>query len=169
MEVLMKKYSPTYTNDCIIYWPSFTGGVGFLCFCGMILLLYLSCIILFLCEQNIANKTVLITAIAAVLLLVWLILALRMTVRSMFCCITITSENFSIVNTVTATHTNIMWEQVSRIEFHLEGYRGRKQYRVYLKTDAQAQYIAIPISMVDEEKLSNLIPSELLISRPYSV
>lgn len=165
----MKKYSPTYTNDCIIYWPSFTGGVGFFCFCGMILLLYLSCIILFLCERNIANKTVLIMAIAAVLLLVWLILGLRMTVRSMFCCITITRRNFSIVNSVTGIHINCLWEQVSHIKFHQECYRGRKQYRVYLKTDAQTQYIAIPISMVDEEKLSNLIPSELLINRPYSV
>lgn len=165
----MKKHSPIYTSDCIIYWPSFAAGVGFFCFCGITLLLYLSCIILILREQNIENETILGMAIVAILLSVWLILTLRMIVKSMFCCITITKENFSIVNKVTATHTNILWEQVSQIKFHQENYRGRKQYRVYLKTDPQTQYIAIPVSMVNEEKLKALMPLELLSNKPHSI
>ena len=87
----------------------------------------------------------------------------------MFCCITITKEKFSIANKVTATHTNILWEQVLYIEFHQEGYRGRKQYRVFLKTDPQTQYIAIPVSMVNEEKLQALMPLDLLINKTYSI
>lgn len=165
----MKKHSPIYTSDCIIYWPSFAGGVGFICFCGIILLLYLACMILFLCERNIANETIFGMAIVAVLLIVWLLLTLRMIVKSMFCCITITKESFSIVNKATATHTIILWAQVSSIEFHQEGYRGRKQYRVLLKADSQTQYVAIPVSMVNEEKLQALIPLELLINKPYGV
>jgi hypothetical protein len=108
-------------------------------------------------------------AIVTILAVVGLILILRKIVKSMFCCITITKEGFSIANQATATHTNILWEQVSSIEFHQEGYRGRKQYRVYLKTEPQTQYIAIPVSMVDEEKLRALIPLELLKNKPYSV
>lgn len=165
----MKKHSPIYTSDCIIYWPSFAGGIGFFCFCGITLLLYLSCIILFLCDQNVSNETIFGMAIVTILAVVGLILILRKIVKSMFCCITITKEGFSIANQATAIHTNILWEQVSSIEFHQEGYRGRKQYRVYLKTEPQTQYIAIPVSMVDEEKLRALIPLELLKNKPYSV
>lgn len=165
----MKKYSPTYTNDSIIYWPSFAGGIGFFCFCGITLLLYMLCIILFLLDRNTDSNAILVIAIVGVSFLTWLILISRMIAKSMFCCITITRRNFSIVNSVTGIHINCLWEQVSHIKFHQECYRGRKQYRVYLKTDAQTQYITIPKSMVDEGKLSNLIPSELLINRPYSV
>lgn len=169
MEVSMKKHSPTYTDDCIIYWPCFVGGVGFLCFCGITLLLYLSCIILFLCERNVATRTVFGMSIVTVLLFVWLIFALKMIVKSMFCCVTITNENFSITNKAAATYTTILWEQVSHIEFIQEAYRGRKQYLVYLKAATQTQHIAIPVSMVNEEKLQALIPLELLINKPYSI
>lgn len=165
----MKKYSPIYTDSCVIYWPSFVGGIGLFCFCGITLLLYLSFAILILCDQNVANKTVFGMAIVAILLSLWLALTLKMIVKSMFCCIKITKEGFCIDNKATATHMNILWEQVSGIEFHQEGYRGRKQYRVYQKTDPPTQYIAIPISMVNEEKLQALMPLELLINKPYSI
>lgn len=165
----MKRYSPIYTNDGMIYWPNFAGGVGLFCFCGITLLLYLSCAILFLCDGNIANETVFGMAFVAILLSLWLMLTLRMIVKSMFCCITITKEYFSIVNKATETHTNILWEQVSSIEFHQEGYRGRKQYRVFLKREPQTQYIAIPVRMVNEEELQAFMPMELMINKPYSI
>ena len=165
----MKRHSPIYTSDCIIYWPSFVGGVGLFCFCGITLLLYLTCAILLLCDRNISNETVFWTVIVAILLSLWLILTFRMIAKSMFCCIKITKDGFSIVNKATATHTNIRWEQVSGIEFHQEGYRGRKQYRVYLKTATQTQYIAIPVSMVNEEKLRTLLPPELFRNKPYGI
>lgn len=165
----MKKYSPVYNQESIIYWPSFAGGVGIICFCGFTLLVYLSCIILFLIDRNIASTTIWVMATTLLLLLVWLVFFLRLAVRSMFCRIKITREDFSIVNAVTGSDIQISWEQVSRIEFKQEGYRGRKQYRVYPKADKQGHYVAIPISMIDEEKLHSMIPAELLSNKPYSV
>lgn len=165
----MKKHSPIYTNDCIIYWPSFVGGLGFVCFSSMTLLLLLFCCIIFLLDRNTDSKATLIIAIVATVYLICLVLFSKTIVKSMFCCITITKRNFSISNEVMAIHTNILWEQVLRIEFHQEGYRGRKQFRVFLKQDCQTQYIAIPIIMVNEEKLYDFIPSELLSNKPHSV
>lgn len=165
----MKKYSPVYSQNCVIYWPSFAGGIGSLCFAGFTLLIYFTSIILFLSDSCIAYETIGGIAFVTVLLLLWLIFTLRIVVRSMFCRITITNKGFSIFNKVTATDTHILWEQVSRIEFKQECYRGRKQYQVYLKPAMQGRHIALPISMVNEEKLYSIIPTELLINKPYSV
>lgn len=133
----MNKYSPVYNQDRIIYWPSFVGGIGMICFCGITLLIYLSCVILFLIDRNITSTTICGMAVAALLLLVWVVFLLTTSVRSMFCCIIITNEGFSLINKKTGSDIHILWEQVSRIEFNQESYRGRKQYRAYLKTAMQ--------------------------------
>lgn len=156
----MKKYTETYTDDRIIYWPSFVGGVGFLCLCGFALLIYLLCAILMLCDGNVADGTLWGMGIAVILLGLWLIFAIRTAIRYMFCCITITKEGFTIDNKATAKHTSILWKQVSGIAFQREEYRGRERYRVYFETEAD--YIDIPVSMVDKKKLNALIPSELV-------
>lgn len=155
----MKKHTAIYTDDRIIYWPSFAGGVGFLCLCGFTLLIYLLCAILVISIGIVTDKTVFI--IIAILVVLWEIFTIRMTIRYMFCCITITKDGFTIDNKVTAKHTSILWEQVSGIAFQREEYRGRERYRVYFETEAD--YIDIPVSMVDKEKLHALIPSELLM------
>lgn len=157
----MKKHKAIYTDDRIVYWPSFVGGVGFLCLCGFTLLIYLLCAILILCDGNVADGTLWGMGIVAILLGLWLIIAIRMAIRYMFCCVTITKEGFIIENKATAKHTSILWEQVSGIAFQREEYRGRERYRVYFETEAD--YIDIPVSMVDKEKLYAFIPSELLM------
>ena len=158
----MKKYSPVYNQESIIYWPSFAGGIGMICLCGITVLIYVINAILFWVDGNVVSTTIGGYAVAMLLLLVWMVFLLRITVRSMFCRIEVTGEGFSIVNRFTENDVRITWLQVSKIEFHQENYRGRKQYRVYLKSDMERRYIAIPISMVDEEKLHSMIPSELL-------
>lgn len=154
----MKKHTATYIDDCIIYWPSFVGGVGFLCLCGFTILLWLICSILVICIGNVTDKTAFI--ILAILVVLWVIFTIRMTIRYMFCYITITKEGFTIDNKATAKHTSILWEQVSGIAFQREEYRGRERYRVYFETEAD--YIDIPVSMVDKKKLNALIPSDLV-------
>ncbi len=161
----MKRYLPVYRENCIIYWPSFVGSISFLCFEGFTSLIYTMILILFINDGNIAYETIWGIAFASALLLIWLIFATKIAIKSMFCCIAITAEGFSMHNKFKSLDTYVQWADVSRIEFKQESYRGRKQYRVYLKTDKQAQYIAIPISMVNEDRLCSMIPTELLIRR----
>ena len=165
----MKKYSPAYNEDRIIYWPSFAGGIGYLIFCGFILLIYITCMVLFLSDESIALETIFGLICAMILLILWLAFTLRMVVRSMFCRVTITNVGLSIFNKRTATDTHILWEQVAWIEFKQESYRGRKQYQVHLKTDKPELYITLPISGVNEVKIHEIIPTELLINKPYSI
>lgn len=163
--MFMKKYAPKYSDDRIVYWPSFVGGVGTLCYCAFILLLYLAILVL---TWGGGHGTRCAVAIVAVLLLAWLVVFLRITIRAMFCCIEITRKGFLVTNKITGTNTHTLWEDVSRIEFKQETYRGRKQYRVYLKNTVPEQHIAIPVCMVEEDKLRSFLPVELLINKPYS-
>lgn len=165
----MKKHKAIYTSESITYWPSFTAGVGMISFCGVGLLIMASCFILILRDGNVAKETVvglIIGSCLCVAVYVWL---LMLAVRSMFCCITVTESGFSIVNKAHHRQTNILWEQVKSVSFFQESYRGRKQYRVYLKEADPGTHIAIPISMVNEEKLRAMIPAQLLTNKAYWV
>ena len=165
----MMKHAPVYQQDCIIYWPSYVGGVGIICMVDVTVLIFgLSA--LFLCGDNLATgQTKWIMAAVSVLVLIYALIVHILAYRTMFCCITVTREGFSITNRVTKKNTNILWGQVSEIKHIQEYYRGRKQYKIYLYSNGQEDCVALPISMVNEEKLHAFIPSELVTNKPYFV
>ena len=164
----MKNHKPQYSNDSVMYWPSFVGGIGAICFCGYILFIYLICFIVALDKQNVAHETTLGIGVITVIVLVGLIFSVRGIIRTMFCCVIITREDFSIVNKITRKNIHITWVQALCVEFKQEMYRGRKQYRVYLKADHES-YIVLPINMVDENRLNSIIPKELLPVKRYGL
>lgn len=158
----MKRHTPEYHQHYITYWPSFVGGIGFLCLCGVVLLLFISCCIVFWVDATVSSGTKYGFSLATIALGFLMVFIVRWVRKFMFCCITVTHDGFSITNETTKSDITIKWGQVASITFVQDHYRGRKHYRVCPKPALQMADIVLPISMVDEEKLHTLIPSKLL-------
>ena len=165
----MKKHASVYQEDYIVYWPSYVGGVGIICMTDVTALIF--CLSMLLsCGDNLVTESAKWTmAVISVLALIYAIFVHILAYRTMFCCITVTREGFSITNKATKKNVHILWEQVSEIKHVQEHYRGRKQYKIYLNSNGQGDCVLLPISMVDEEKLHAFIPADLITNKPYFI
>ena len=170
----MKDYKAKYSDNGIIYWPSYEAGivgVVFLLVSGsMLLVMFL--ITLF---DNIATgiQQEIIIAIPAIIIIMLILLGFIL--KAMYVRIEISDIGITLSNSFTKTKISVKWQEVSDVNFCQEYWFGRKTCRIYLeKTDIQPNLnkrpcdLEIPIFSVNENKLLQFFQTHLQNTRDTS-
>lgn len=172
----MKKYKTVYSDSAITYWPHYVGGIGVICLVGIGFSVYLFAFLLALIGNGVTTKDFRVISIVLILFLVCFIVILVLAVRTMFLKICITHEGVFLDNKIAKKRQYILWEKVSRIYFRQDSWYGLKSYRIHFKTSASTILssesrcdFVLPVSFLDETKVQEFIPTNLLVNKPFSV
>lgn len=168
----MKKIQAKYSENSIIYWPSYAAGRIGIIYLGVVGIPFIATLIWTLLD-NPSNEARLETQMALPLVVIALCTVFSLIYRKMHTKIIVSSTGIEYFKNDNVAEKKIKWEDVSAIYFKQELWYGRKTCRIFLKNSGSLTFgknnkcdFVLPVYSVDEQKLLQLIPDYLWKNHP---